>query len=204
VDQRRCRRGLARCLVGAGMLVALLLTLSAPAAAHGGEGAIYSGAAGPYTVYAFDGSPGPRPGVIRYDVIVWESASGQPVDEANVTVTARLTAPGDGDARQVGPVRARGVANVYQYTLPDPGQAKWRTQVTVNAASGTGTTQAFLLHGLREPVAANQAAQSSGPSPQLVSSIMIGVVVAMLVFTLLVYRRGSARARSTSRGTPSQ
>lgn len=56
-------------------------------------------------------------------------------------------------------------------------------------------TETFLLHGLREPDAANQAAQSSGPRPQLTSLIMIGVVVAALVFTLVVSRRMAARTR---------
>lgn len=164
------------------LLVALLG--AGPAAAHDGGGAAFTGEAGPYTLYVYDGVPGPAAGTLAYSVIVRRTADGTPVDGATLTVSAD---PADGtSATSVSDVRAQAVANVYEVTLPDPGPGTWQARLAVAGPDGPGSTET-TLHGASATTAA-----SAGLPVWLVATG--GAVVALVLAAAL----GAARRRSRS------
>lgn len=135
-------------------VLALLVTLwvtAGAASAHEGGGAAFTGEAGPYTVYAYDGVPGTEPGSLAYSVILRRTTDGAPVDGATLTAAAD---PADGSsASAVAGVQAQSVANVYELTLPDPGPGSWQARLTVDGPDGPGSTD-LTLHGVAGATAA--------------------------------------------------
>src|SRR3954454_14411907 len=147
---------LVRCATALAATAVALVTAATPVLAHGGSGAAFRGAAGPYTVYAYDGRPTDRAGAVEYRVLLLDSRLA-PLYGARVTVSADLEHGG----RRVGPTSASPVANIYYYELPDPGISAWEVHLTVSAAAGTGTVT-YSLHGLLP--GATAAAVSTGAS----------------------------------------
>ena len=168
-----------------GLLVAVLGTallalvgVAGPAAAHDGGGAAFTGEAGPYTLYAYDGVPGSAPGTLDYSVILLRTADGAPVDGATLDVSAE---PADGSGATAQSVRAQSVANVYEVTLSDPGAGTWRARLTVDGPDGPGSTEA-TLHG-----AGTAASAPTGTSVWLVAAG--GAVAALGVAAVTAARR---------------
>ena len=114
-------------------------------------------------VYVYDGEPGIQSDTIRYTLIVRDAETGSPVDGATVQITGTSTVTADATSKSVGPVTANGVASVYEYALPDPGEAQWKVRAAIQAASGTATTTPFTLHG-------SKAAQPSSTADQPATS----------------------------------
>ena len=163
------------------LLVALLGT-AGPASAHNGGGAAFTGEAGPYTVYAYDGVPGPGEGTLAYSVIVRRTADGSPVDGATLTVSAD---PADGSPMTaVTGVQAQSVANVYELMLPDPGPGTWRARLVLAGPDGPGSTET-TLHG-----ASGATVATAGTPVWLVAAA--GAVVALVVAAGV----GAARRRN--------
>lgn len=163
----------------AGVTLASLWT-GTPASAHGGGSAIFDGRAGPYQVFAYDGEDTGQPDEVAYTVIVRNASNGAPVDDADVTVSARSTVTADSASQEAGPVTASSVGNVYRYVLPDPGDGRWEVTLTVKSDAGTGAA-AYELHG---PDPATQPSKP-GPSESGVSLVWLPIagVGALLVLT---------------------
>ena len=135
--------------LGAGLALLLSVSAAGPAAAHNAPLA-YQGIAGPYTVWAYQGSRGDTPATIAYTVALRVSATGAPVDDATVTVTAATPDSSDGIGQHAGPIIATPIANLYQYVLPDPGPNPWTVQLHIDSSAGTGTAT-FAVTGLINP-----------------------------------------------------
>lgn len=174
------------------------LLLAGPAAlAHGGGGAAVTIEAGAYLVYAYDGEPGTEPDTTRYTLIVRDAKTGNPVDGATVRITGNSTVTAESGSTSVGPVTASGVANVYEYTLPDLGEALWKVRATIEAPQGTASTESFTLHGPQ----AGPASQDRSDQPESPASVPWGfwtalaAVVVTAVAALVVVRRRSSPPR---------
>jgi hypothetical protein len=133
-------------LLGAGLALLLSVATAAPAAAHSAALA-YQGTAGPYTIWAYQGTRGDTPATIAYTVALRVSATGAPVDDATATVTAATPDTSDSVGQHAGPVTATPIANLYQYVLPDPGPHNWTVQLLIRASAGTATAT-FAVTGL--------------------------------------------------------
>ncbi len=185
----------ARHSAGLACLVVVLLSTGGPALAHEDSAAALTARAGPYQVLAYDGVPGSVADEVDYAVIV-QDAEGRPVDGADVTVTATSTAAAAATrpVPAVGPISAQAVANVYRFSLPDPGPAAWSVDVAVSSGAGPGSTTVELhaaprpidavavLEGARRPVPA-----SASPLP--VIAIIGGAVVVVAILALSAGQR---------------
>jgi hypothetical protein len=136
-------------LLGAGLALLLTAATASPAAAHSAPLA-YQGSAGPYTVWAYQGTRGDTPATIAYTVALRVSATGAPVDDATATVTATTPDTSDSVGQHTGPVTATPIANLYQYILPDPGPNPWTVQLHIDSSAGTATAT-FAVTGLINP-----------------------------------------------------
>src|SRR5947209_17614257 len=102
------------------LVVAATLGVASSAAAHNGTGAAFKGAAGRYTVYAYDGYRLPS-GALEYRLVLLDTATGEPADSVVPLITAR---PTDGaGALQTAHVTV--MANVVLYDLPNPYPRDW-------------------------------------------------------------------------------
>lgn len=173
-----------------GMALALLLTVWAadPAAAHS-TALAYQGTAGPYAIWAYQGTRGDAPATIAYTAAVRVSSTGVPVDDATVTVTAATPDSSDIVGRHAGPVTATPIANLYQYVLPDPGPDPWTVQLRINAPAGTGTAT-FTVNGLQ-----NRAPTRFQVSPWVIASIGVLGFAGLAAAAWFARRRRTRTAR---------
>lgn len=175
------------------LVLGSLLPAAPPASAHGGGGAAATIEAGAYLIYAYDGEPGAEPDRIRYTLILRDATTGSPVDGATVRIAGDSTVTAESASTSVGPVTANGVANVYEYTLPDVGEASWQVRATIEAPAGTATTESFTLHGPQ----AGPASQDRSGQPESAAAVpwwtwtALATVVATAVAGLVVARRRS-------------
>lgn len=183
----------ARHSAGLACLVGVLLSTGGPALAHEDSASALTARAGPYQVLAYDGVPGSVADEVDYAVLV-QDAEGRPVDGADVTVTATSTAAATRPVLAVGPISAQAVANVYRFSLPDPGPAAWSVDVAVNSGAGPGSTT-VELHAAPRPidaVAVLEGARRPAPasvSPLPVIAIIGGAVVVVAVLALSAGQR---------------
>jgi hypothetical protein len=175
------------------LLLSPLVLAPPPASAHGGSGAAATREAGPYLVYVYDGEPGAEPNSIRYTLIVRDAETGRPVDGADVRITADSTVTAESASTSVGPITANGVANVYEYTLPDLGEARWKIQATIKAPLGTATTGTFTLHGPRPAAVSKSASDRSESSAAVPWGFWVApaALVAAVVGLVIVRRRSN-------------
>ena len=179
-------------LLATGLALLLTVWAAGPAAAHSAALA-YQGTAGPYTVWAYQGTRGDAPAAIAYTAAVRVSATGVPVDDATVTVTAATPDSSDVVGRHAGPVTATPIANLYQYVLPDPGPDPWTVQLRINAPAGTGTAT-FAVTGL-----SSYAPTRFQVSPWAIASI--GVLGVAGLAAAAWFARGR-RTRAAGHGPP--
>ena len=178
-------------LLATGLALLLTVWAAGPAAAHSAALA-YQGSAGPYTVWAYQGTPGDAPATIAYTAALRVSATGTPVDDATVTVTAATPDSSDIVGRHAGPVTATPIANLYQYVLPDPGPDLWTVRLRVSAPAGTGTAT-FTVNGLQ-----NRAPTRFQVSPWVIASI--GVLGFAGLAAAAWFARGRRTRTARSRG----
>lgn len=202
----RLRAHLLRDLATLIIATTLVLSTAAAASAHEGGGSATTLDAGPYSISVYDGEPSAEPGKIRYTLIVRDAATGEPVDGATVRVAGRSSVAADSGSRAVGPVVANGVANVYEYALPDPGEAAWRIRATVESAAGTARTAPFTLHGLEPelPAAGRRSPTESGTGPAswpawLAGGVLVAAAASALMLGRLRRRRPAAETMDGSR-----
>ena len=142
-------RTVAASLAVVGLLAGAWRDRGRTCSAHDGAGAAFTGEAGPYTLYAYDGTPrrgAGRAGLHRDRCS--RTADGAPVDGATVTVTAAPRGHHRDAAAAGQPPPA--VANVYAVPAARPGRrAAGRSGVAVDGAAGTGGTAPSTLHGRR-------------------------------------------------------
>ena len=194
-----CRPGRLAALVA----VLGLLVLTAPAAAaHGGGGAAQTIKAGPYLVYVYDGEPGMQPETIRYTLIVRDAETGSPVDGATVQVSGKSTGTTETDSKSVGPVTANGVANVYEYALPDLGETPWKVRATIEAASGTASTKPFTLHGPKAAPPGDRTADRPATSAAVSWLVWLGLAAVLAIVVLTLVAVSSVRRRPSSAADP--
>lgn len=180
----------ARHSAGLACLVVVLLSTGGPALAHEDSAAALTARAGPYQLLAYDGVAGSVADEVDYAVIV-QDAEGRPVDGADVTVTATSTAA-ETPAPAIGPISAQAVANVYRFSLPDPGPAAWSVDVAVSSSAGPGSAT-VELHAAPRPIEAvavlEGARRPAAVSPLPVIAIIGGAVVVVAVLALSVGQR---------------
>lgn len=132
-----------RTLHGGALLTALasfaVLGWTPAAVAHNGVGAAFKGRAGPYTVYAYDGSTLPHDG-LQYRLVLLDASSGEPADDIRVAVSA--SKPGTTRVTTTADV----YANVVFYTLPNPYPANWLVHLRLNGHLGPAEVT-FHMHG---------------------------------------------------------
>lgn len=181
----------ARHSAGLACLVVVLLSTGGPALAHEDSAAALTARAGPYQVLAYDGVAGSVADEVDYAVIV-QDAEGRPVDGADVTVTATSTAAATRPAPTIGPISAQAVANVYRFSLPDPGPAAWSVDVAVSSSAGPGSTT-VELHAAPRPIEAvavlEGARRPAAVSPLPVIAIIGGAVAVVAILALSVGQR---------------
>lgn len=189
----------ARHSAGLACLVVVLLSTGGPALAHEDSAAARTARAGPYQVLAYDGVPGSVADEVDYAVIV-QDAEGRPVDGADVTVTATSTAAAaTRPALAVGPISAQAVANVYRFSLPDPGPAAWSVDVAVSSGAGPGSTT-VELHAAPRPIEAVVVLEGARrPAPASASPLPVIAIIggAVLVVAVLALSAGQ-RTREAS------
>ena len=121
--------------------LAVGLVKATPATAHNGVGASFRGAAGRYTVYAYDGYPLPSGG-LQYRLVLLDAATGEPVAGVVPIITARR--PGGAGAEQSAHVTV--MANVVLYDLPNPYPGDWNVSLALSGPLGRGRAS-FPMHG---------------------------------------------------------
>ena len=144
--------------------LATLLTLAGVATgpsvwAHDGAGAAFDGSAGPFRVLGYDGRTVPA-SATEYAVILSDSVSGAPVDDAAVTVTAEAVGDRGASSSRVGPVVADRVANVYRYALPNGRGSGWDVELRI-VAPVARTQVSFQVHA--EPASPPTEVLAEGP-----------------------------------------
>jgi hypothetical protein len=100
----------------------------------------FSGTYGPYTVvtqmvYVHDSGPNG----VAFDVFLQDAATGAPVTDATVSVTAR------NGASTVGPLTANHNANDYGVVIPDESAPQWDVEVQVTGGRGDTTINGTIL-----------------------------------------------------------
>lgn len=170
-----------------------MLAFGGPAVAHNGVGAAFTGRAGPYTIYAYDGYLSPS-GRFAYRLVLLDASSGQPANDLSVAISAI----GASGAPVHAPVQI--YANVVFYELRNPYPHLWRVSVRVSGPAGSGVV-AFPMHGAA-PVA-DPAVSPSSPAgggeptwPWIAGGVALGVVVLGGVVALL--RRRTSRYSADS------
>ena len=173
-------------------LVALLTlagaVVSRSAVAHDGAGAAFDGVAGPYRVLAYDGRP-VAGSAAEYAVVLADAGSGAPVDDATITVSARIVAGGGAAGTRVEAVVAERVANVYRYTLPAMRSDGWDVTLEI-AAPAAADKISFPIHA--EPSSAPSPVPVEPPGPaRLLLIAGLGMLAAAAVTIPLIRRRAN-------------
>src|SRR3954463_14266972 len=174
------------CAVVVMLALALLLGAAGSARAHNGVGASFKGAAGHYTVYAYDGYPVPS-GQLEYRLVLLDSATGEPAADVVPVITARLQGVATSGAQSA---QVTVMNNVVLYDLPNPYPHDWAVTVALSGPRGRGRA-AFAMHG-RAPYVPAAVHQSSASQrgPWLAGGIAAGAaVVATGVYLMLRRRR---------------
>ena len=182
--------------LGSAVLGVLGLLGAGPALAHNGTGAAFTGSAGPFEVFAYDGRPAATAGLVEYRVVLSQGPAQTPVNDATVTITA------SGPSAH-GPERARDVANIYYFELPEPGPLPYKITLAVSKGDQTGSVS-FDLHGVtstaRDPLALPTGAAPAGPTATGRNTTAIVVGAGGLLVLALLAARGMALARRRASG----
>jgi len=167
-------------LAAVGVVVAAVLAVPVPAAAHEGE-VVFSGERGPYQLQATDrvveATDGAGDQAILYSLSVRRAGSGLPVDGAEVSVTFS-----SGEVTE-GPFEANNFGNQYFVTVPAAGVSSWQVAADIDAGPGT----ASLTHQVR-----GTAATPAWVAPVVVGASVAGVLVIAALAWWLVRRRRRA------------
>ena len=134
-------RSCATVIVAVLVWLAVSLGWTSLAVAHNGVGASFQGAAGRYTVYAYDGYKLPSGG-LEYRLVLLDAATGEPADGVVPVITARRQ--GHGAAALSAHVTV--MANVVLYDLPNPYPDDWIVTVALSGSLGRGRAT-FPMHG---------------------------------------------------------
>lgn len=162
----------------------LLLTATSPVAAHNGAGAAFTGPAGRYTVYAYDGYRLPS-GELEYRLVLLNTSTGEPVQ----SVVPVITATPQGGAGPAVSARVTVLANVVLYDLPNSYPRDWAVRVALSGPLGTGQA-AFVMHG-QAPYVAPAVHETSGANtgPWLAAGLAIAAAAVLAAAYLIVRRR---------------
>lgn len=160
-------------------LVGVLMVgvLAIPARAHGGE-LVYSGQVGPYYVEVTDRVLETGEGLL-YTLTIRNSATGLPVDGADVSITAQF------DDRAVALRRPQYFGNQYQVVIPDDGADIVEVTATIDAPPGTAS--------FRHEIA------GSGVG----SNWLLGIALAAAGLLAVGFELRRRRVRHRSTGSPS-
>lgn len=165
-------------------LAAVAITPTAPARAHEGSGAAYTGVAGPYQVVAYDGRAAFDANRVEYRILLTDADTKSPVDAATVAVTATLAF---GDRHSEPTQQTARTANIYTFTLPRLPGATWRVTATVDGPQGHGSAQYFVHAGALAVPA--DARSDSGASGLRVLTIALGATAAAALIAVAIARR---------------
>src|SRR3954468_3242884 len=167
------------------LAVALVLGVTGSAQAHNGVGASFKGAAGRYTLYAYDGYPVPS-GQLEYRLVLLDSATGEPAADVVPVITARLQGVATSGAQSA---QVTVMNNVVLYDLPNPYPHDWAVTVALSGPRGRGRA-AFAMHGRAPyvPPAVHQSNGSEGGS-WLAGGIAAGAAVVATAAYLMLRRR---------------
>lgn len=172
----------------------LFAGVAAPTAwAHGGGGAAGAVSAGPFRILVYDGVIASEQSKVQYALLVTDAASGKPVDDVKVSVTAS-----SGPLRLL--VGAEGIANVYRYSLPSSQGRTWDVTVLLQGPGGTGSAS-FAVHRAPGSGATGEpsvALASLAGCPSVVGALLAGAgggVVVALVVLVSLGRRSRRAAR---------
>lgn len=171
------------------LFIGALVMTPAPAWAHQGAGPTVTVSAGPYTIAAYDPAISPT-GSLSYRAVVWVTATGAALDDAEITVAVQRIGPDAGTP--IPPQKATASANTYRWQLPDPGDGAYRVSAGIDAPSGKATAM-FTVHGLPEPTHSVNL---------LAVGVPIAAVVAVFIGVCVVVRRRSRAGRASGSPEP--
>jgi hypothetical protein len=160
------------------------------ASAHNGVGAAFTGKAGHYIVYAYDGEP-LSDGRIDYKLVLLNARASDPVYEARPVVAASRA----GGAAT--PAKVTSFGNVFFYNLPNPYPHDWTVHLRIHGPLGAAGVD-YRMHG---------AAPTTTPTPLVVTEsdpsswpVFVGVAggaVALVVGGLYLFSRLARRRRAS-------
>ncbi len=173
-------------LVATGLAAAVALT-GPPASAHNGVGAAFKGAAGPYTVYAYDGSlvDGDQ---VEYRVVLLSRSTGAPAYD----VTTRISASRGPHHEVQAQASIDTFGNVVLYRLPNAYPDDWRVEVRLTGRAGSGHVH-FPMHGIAaapDPAATVVSVDQPSPWPWVGAAVAAVAIIGAAAWWLRRRRPG--------------
>ncbi|MBV9369486.1 MAG: hypothetical protein JO074_06635 [Frankiales bacterium] len=178
-----------RAVIVAAIAGAALSLPAVPANAHNGTGAAFKGAAGAYTVYAYDGYAIPG-GRLAYRLVLLDRRYGDPAEDVTVAVAAHPP----GAAAPLTTANVEVTNNVVFYDLPNPYPHDWQVSVDLRGRLGRGHAT-FAMHGQApyEPAVIQPIAPSGGSDNSLLVGAIAAAAGCAAVVSGLVWRRRRRR-----------